>query len=100
MTELSLCACGEFYQAHHPECPARRDYERLEAENKRLREALNPGKQPCDCIQRTEYKGETFWEIDCQCGNHDDIGQAQAWCSRANAFEGSTGSQIVPDTDT
>ena len=65
-----------------------------------LEAALHPGKQACDCCTRQIYKGETFWMIECQCGNHDDIGQAQAWCSRANAFEGSTGTLIVPDTDT
>lgn len=27
--ELPLCSCGEFYQSHHPECPARRAYEDL-----------------------------------------------------------------------
>ena len=27
MSDLPLCACGEFYQAHHPECPARRAFE-------------------------------------------------------------------------
>lgn len=66
----------------------------LTAEVTRLREALHPGKKACDCCERTEYKGESFWAIDCQCGNHDDIGQAQAWCSRANAYEGATGSQV------
>ncbi|KKL91457.1 hypothetical protein LCGC14_1894550, partial [marine sediment metagenome] len=46
-----------------------------------LEAALHPGKQACDCCIRQQYKGETFWMIECQCGNHDDIGRAQAWCS-------------------
>ena len=74
------------------------EIERLNAENKRLRGALHPGDQPCDCIEHCEYKGERFWAIDCQCGNHDDIGQAQAWCSKANSYEGATGQSAAVQT--
>ena len=63
----------------------------------RLETALRPGKQACDCCERVQYKGESFWAIDCQCGNHDDIGQAQAWCSMANAYEGATGKSVTAD---
>jgi hypothetical protein len=39
MIELPLCACEEFYSAHHPQCPARHHSEQLQAENNRLRNA-------------------------------------------------------------
>ena len=60
-----------------------------------LEAALHPGKQSCDCCTRQQYKGETFWMIECQCGNHDDIGRAQAWCSMANSYEGATGKSVA-----
>ncbi len=59
-----------------------------------LEAALHPGEQACDCCTRQTYKGETFWMIECQCGNHDDIGRAQAWCSMANSYEGATGKSV------
>ena len=59
-----------------------------------LEAALHPGKKACDCCIRQQYEGENFWMIECQCGNHDDIGRAQAWCSMANAYEGATGKRI------
>ncbi len=59
-----------------------------------LEAALHPGKQSCDCCTRHQYEGESFWMIDCQCGNRDDMGQAQAWCSMANSYEGATGKSV------
>ena len=67
------------------------EIDRLKDENQRLLKALHPGNQPFDCIEHCEYKGERVWAIVCYCGNHDDIGQAQAWCSKANSYEGATG---------
>jgi hypothetical protein len=47
MSDIPLCSCGEFYQSHHPQCPARRyadglqaQLSQLQAENARLRKAL------------------------------------------------------------
>ena len=68
---------------------------RLKARTEQLEAALHPGKQSCDCCIRQQYKGETFWMIECQCGNHDDIGRAQAWCSMANSYEGATGKSVT-----
>ncbi len=67
---------------------------RLRLQVKELEAAIHPGKQSCDCCIRQHYKGETFWMIECQCGNHDDLGRAQAWCSMANSYEGATGNRI------
>ncbi len=67
------------------------------AQRKRIEQleaALHPGKKACDCCEYQTYKGESFWAIDCQCGNHDDIGRAQAWCSMANSYEGATGKSV------
>lgn len=36
MSDIPLCSCGEFYQSHHPQCPARKYAEGLEAKNKML----------------------------------------------------------------
>lgn len=69
--------------------------ETLLARNELLEKAFHPGKQSCDCCIREHYKGESFWAIDCQCGNHDDIGRAQAWCSMANSYEGVTGKSAI-----
>ena len=56
MSDLPLCACGEFYQAHHPECPARRAFEealsRLEERTKLLRDVRK------DLELRAEIAGE------------------------------------------
>ena len=60
-----------------------------------LEAALHPGKRACDCCEHQTYKAESFWAIDCQCGNHDDIGRAQAWCSMANSYEGVTGKSVT-----
>jgi hypothetical protein len=30
--ELYVCSCGQFYESHHPECPARRQYEVLQTD--------------------------------------------------------------------
>lgn len=70
------------------------EIERLRDENKRLREALHPGKAPCDCTTRIEYKGERFWVCECDCGNYDDCGESHVWVSKANSYEGVTGERV------
>ena len=76
-----------------PELRAKLDKQRQRIDQ--LEAALHPGKQACDCCTRQTYQGETFWMIECQCGNHDDLGRAQAWCSMANSYEGATGKSVT-----
>jgi hypothetical protein len=39
MSDIPLCSCGEFYQSHHPQCPARKYAEGLNQELAISREA-------------------------------------------------------------
>ncbi len=97
--EPQACAngCGPMWRVTH-EQSANTMVNRCEKQTDRIEQleaALHPGKQSCDCCIRQQYKGETFWMIECQCGNHDDIGRAQAWCSMANSYEGATGKSVI-----
>ena len=41
MSDLYVCACEQFYTDHHPECPARRQYDELRDAAQRMVDA-NP----------------------------------------------------------
>lgn len=40
MTDLALCACEQFYKEHHPDCPARRQWEQAADRIEQLESAL------------------------------------------------------------
>ncbi|MDE5451355.1 hypothetical protein GWE18_00495 [Bradyrhizobium sp. CSA112] len=40
------------------------------------------GKQPCDCVERSE---NGFWMDRCHCQNYGDKGQISSWCTDMNA---------------
>ena len=60
--KLYLCDCHTFYDAHHPECPARRQWEAAEAKLEKLRQTAS------------ELYTENCWHC------------ADGICSKCNAF--------------
>jgi len=54
---LPLCACEQYYDSHHPECPARRAYEALAS---RLDSAENAMREVVSHLQRSQ-RGSTHW---------------------------------------
>jgi len=56
--ELPLCACVQYYDSHHPECPARYAYEALAS---RLDSAENAMRAVVSHL-RNSQRGSTHWE--------------------------------------
>ena len=48
--QLYTCSCAEYYGSHHPECPARQQFDRQRAEIERLRAALETAAKRFDYI--------------------------------------------------
>ena len=48
MSDLPMCECGTFWDAHHPECQVRREIERLQVERDAIRlETIEQCKEVC-----------------------------------------------------
>ena len=45
--QLYTCSCAEYYGSHHPECPARQQFDRLRAKVKQQRMQLPKGMEHC-----------------------------------------------------
>ena len=54
---LPLCACVQYYDSHHPECPARRANEALAS---RLDSAENAMREVVSHLQNSQ-RGSTHW---------------------------------------
>ena len=91
---LPLCACVQYYDSHHPECPARRAYEalasRLGAVEDDLRHSVSVISSVRSWLMENE-RGSTHWE-NCErehatCRAISQLGDVVERLSRLNLTE-------------